>query len=175
MPRPRGNRYKQQEVLSQRPTFEEGHIVARVLRACGENIYEVEDGTGAKSLYQLPKRMRHVAFIRRGSYVFVRNDNTRREGKIRGEIEVVVMDRFLDLLRAEPFWPNAFAKGTHESASSAGQVPERNDNESEGEEFGDGWEIGSGNPNRRKWDHIESNSDTSNDDLPSANRLANTP
>lgn len=151
----RGTRHKQQDAFSQKPVFEIGLAVARIVRACGENIYEVEDGTGAKVLYQLPKRLRHVVFVRRGNFVFVREDNTRGPGKVRGDIEVVVMDCFLKELRAEKFWPASFAKdvaipSTHNNVAEEPESGEDDDDDS--------WEIGAGNPNRRPPQYVESDS-----------------
>lgn len=148
MPKAKGNRHKQQGIISERPVYEEGQDVVRVVRACGENIYEVEDAAGAKDLYELPKRLRHVVFIKRGTYVFIRRDATRGGGKVRGDIEVVVIDHFLNSLRSEEFWPAAFAKGAQGRASAAGQEAV--------EDGDDDWEIGGGNPNRRR--QIESDS-----------------
>lgn len=157
MPKPKRSRHKQQEALSERPVFEDGHSVVRVTSACGENIYEVEDEDGTKNLYQLPKRLRHVVFIRRGSYVFVRDDATRGSGRVRGDIEVVVLDLFLNALRAESFWPPAFTRENRDPgagpATLAGQEEQSDDGDDE-------WEIGGGNPNRRKWDHISSDEDS---------------
>lgn len=164
MPKPRGSRQKQIEALAERPVFEEGHTIVRVMRACGENIYEVEDENGTKNLYQLPKRMRHVVFIRRGSYVFVRDDATRGSSRVRGEIEVVVLDQFLHELSAESFWPPAF--NTRKDSGAASAAPPNDTDEvglgdrASSDDAQEDWEIGGGNPNRRKWDHVSSDEDS---------------
>lgn len=162
MPKPRGSRHKQLEVLSERPVLEAGQTVVRVIRACGENIYEVEDESRTKSLYQLPKRLRHIAFIRRGIYVFVRDDATRGPGKVRGDIEVIVLDRFLNSLRAESFWPPAFVEENVAAGDGLAALADDANEHSENEDSdgADDWEIGGGNPNRRRWDHVSSDEET---------------
>lgn len=187
MPKPIRNRHRQNKVLLQQPEFEIGQSVARVVHACGENNYEVEIEGGERRLYQLPKRLRHVTFIKRGSYVFVRNDTTRGPGKVCGDIETVVLDCFINELVKEPFWPTYF--------NPAQQVPEpfnspsinagnenrvdmnrnqteelmreqkENEDESEEDEEELEWKIGMGNPNRGKWDHLSESksSDESSD------------
>lgn len=152
---PKASRRKQQQALSSAPSLEEGQKVGRVVCARGENNYEVEDACGAKGLYQLPKRLRHVVFIRRGSFVFVREDDTRREGRVRGDIEVVVLGGFLGLLRKEPYWPERFREeGVVEEAADEGEGQEV------GEQAGEEWEIGGGNPNRAQWVHESSDEES---------------
>lgn len=150
---PKANHRKQLQALSEPPVLEEGQKVARVIAACGENNYEVEDEHGAKTLYQLPKRMRHVVFIRGGSYVFVKDDETRKDGRVRGDIEVVVLAHFLHGLSKEPFWPRSFKGEEDNTDDMPAIVSEGAGGNSEGE-LGHGdqqWEIGSGNPNRAQW------------------------
>lgn len=164
MTKTRSTRHKRIGVLSEKPKLEHGQKVARIVQSCGENIYEIEDEYAQNELYQLPKRLRHVAFIRRGSFVFVRRDNSRRAGKICGEIETVVLDRFLASLQKDNFWPKSFLvmNGDDGAASSAAAsndvVSEEKYNLSEGQDGtdDDDWDIGEGNPNRTKWDHISS-------------------
>lgn len=171
MPKPRGNRHRQQEVLSERPKISPGQQVVQVIRACGENIYEVETSTGLKQLYELPKRLRHIAFIRRGCFVFAKEDATRGAGRVRGDIEVVVLDCFLDDLRRQPFWPPLFSKGTRSvpSSCSADTVQDtgyamEDTEDVEDPHSDDDWQIGGGNPNRRKWDHVSSDEESDEND-----------
>lgn len=167
MPPPTSNRNRRHELLSIRPTLHPGQTIGRVIRACGENIYEVQDAHGTHSLFQLPKRLRHVAFIKRDSFVFVRVDETRRASRVRGDIEVVVLNRFLASLKSEPFWPVSFTKDKHgeETAQDGneGEMQEGREGAWQGQEDEDAeddWEIGSGNPNRREWDHSSSDEDS---------------
>lgn len=189
MPKACRNRHRQNQVLLQQPEFEAGQSVARVVQACGENIYEVEIDGGERCLYQLPKRLRHVAFIRRGCYVFVRNDATRGPGKICGDVEAVVLNRFINELRKEPFWPSYFkntpqrldrpndgsddetgASNLHiqnynedKPAQKVRENEEDEEDSSNEDEFE--WQIGMGNPNRGKWDHLpDSESDVESPD-----------
>lgn len=166
MSRPGGNRRRQHDVIQKAPVLEPGQKIARVVKACGENVYEVENSDGERELYQLPKRLRFVAFIGRGSFVFVRDDLTRKGTKIRGEIETVVIDKFLKQLRKEQFWPTAFGDSPKCQSNKSGEpTTEDNtrrdtlsgDDEYEGDEP---WEVGGGNPNRRKWDSESSDEES---------------
>lgn len=154
MPRPRTNRYLQQELLNSKPMLKDGQQVALVKKACGENIYEVENGEGDVGLYRLPKRLRHVAFIRRGMYVFVKDDDTCGQVKVRGAIEAVVMERFLNELRSEPFWPKQFSEPEKEPLPACAKPNVLGEDEEE-EEEDDDWEIGGANPNRGGWHDLE--------------------
>lgn len=110
MPKPASYRRKQNLVYQEEPELEEGQRVARVLQAYGENTYEVETEDGAQNLYSLPKRLRYISYIGHGTFVFVRNDDTRRQSKINGDIEAVVLDHFLSNQRKKLYWPARFAQ-----------------------------------------------------------------
>lgn len=120
MPKPASYRRKQNLVYHEEPELEQGQCVARVLQAYGENTYEVETEDGAQKLYSLPKRLRYISYIGHGTFVFVRNDGTRRQSKINGDIEAVVLDHFLSNQRKKPYWPARFAqeKQLHPSGST---------------------------------------------------------
>lgn len=162
------SRNRQNQALLQAPDLEPGQRVARVVLARGENIYEVEQADGERLLFQLPKRLRYVTFIKRGSYVFVRDDETRGHGKVRGDIEAVVLDMFLNDLKKRPFWPAEFTerKDAHlnvnaesSTAKSVNGQKHEDDNgsgeeEDETNDVDDDWVIGGGNPNRGNWDHV---------------------
>lgn len=186
MPRPVRNRHRQHQVLLQEPVLEAGQKVGRVVQACGENNYEVETEQGEIQLYQLPKRLRHVAFIKRGSYVFIRDDDTRGPGKVCGDIETVILDSFVSALRKEPFWPAMFSSEvegdesnleTRTTPNVGGRNPDHEqpsgDETAKAAEYHDGsenehdtfWSIGIGNPNRGKWDNlvVAGNSDDSSE------------
>lgn len=166
MPKPARNRHRQNEVLLQVPELEPGQFVARVIQACGENNYEVETEHGRTCLYHLPKRLRFVTFVKRGSFVFVRDDDTRGPGKVRGDIETVILDAHLSTLRRELFWPLRFSK---DSSSHNFSEPQRCQqhclqlaDDPDSDSFVDSfWETGTGNPNRPPEDNSNIEVDSS--------------
>lgn len=181
MPKPARNRHRQTQALHRQPELESGQSVCRVIQACGENIYEVELEDGEKQLYTLPKRLRYVTYIKRGSFVFVRDDDTRSGSKVRGDIEVVVLDHFLATLKKKDFWPSSFIIPNVPSfsdpipmsaASSSIVVNENNlytkENEEGHEEEYRGsdedWQVGTGNPNRSKWRDLGCEVESEDDD-----------
>ncbi|CAN8064660.1 unnamed protein product [Agarophyton chilense] len=147
-----GKRRQRVQLLSEQPTLLPGQQVAKVLQALGENTYQTLLGDGRKGLYRLPKRLRQVAYIRRGSFVFVR-DHAKVRGRITGDIELIVLGTFMSSITKEVFWPERFrAQGSEERE----KVKEINSNEEEQEEE---WTFGEGNPNRGVWDDLTSSSD----------------
>jgi hypothetical protein len=84
----------------------------RVVGVRGENTYELDDGYEGRHLYTLPRRLRHVVFIRPGSYVLALRDDqlAERGSKIVGEIQTAILDTHLAELRKHLRWPPVFAK-----------------------------------------------------------------
>lgn len=177
MPKPARNRHRQNEALLNIPHLNPSQSVARVIQACGENNYEVELENGTTCLYHLPKRLRFVTFVKRGTYVFVREDDTRGAGKVCGDIEAVILDAHLSTIRKEPYWPVVFARERNinpsqqssaqdnqfQNDSDQGVLSKDLDDDSDADEA---WQIGEGNPNRNAWEHLglaEQDSDESYD------------
>mmetsp|Transcript_20 Transcript_20/g.56 ORF Transcript_20/g.56 Transcript_20/m.56 type:complete len:194 (+) Transcript_20:102-683(+) len=99
----------QQDALSSYPEPRENECVMRVARPQGANLYELENGSGTLGLYSLPKALRHVVLMRKGSYVIARDDDEVR-GKVKGEIVHVLLEHHIDHLKKTPHWPQAFHK-----------------------------------------------------------------
>lgn len=81
----------------------EGHFIARVVKAAGNNLYNVESATGIVNLVEMPARFRSTIWIIRGGYVVV--DSTAfedRENKLGGEIVNVVRDD--KIWRKQAYW-----------------------------------------------------------------------
>lgn len=155
------------DVLLSAPELSVSQSVMRVTGVRGENIYELEAGDGSLALYSLPSRLRHVVFIRPGSYVLAEADEARAaKGKVSGDIDAVVLDLHLAEMRRHPRWPARFARqggkgvvggehaiGEGEGESEDGQcavVDERGLGEDE-EGSSSESEL-EGNPNRRKYE-----------------------
>lgn len=91
----------------------------KVSHTHGQNLYGLEDEAGKVSVFELPKKLRHVVFIRPGTFVFARPDATRRKGAVQGDIEAVVLDCFLSELRKADFWPSAFSAPSTKPVNAA--------------------------------------------------------
>ncbi|PXF45993.1 putative RNA-binding protein EIF1AD [Gracilariopsis chorda] len=145
-----GNRRRRTQLLSELPALKPGQQVAQITRALGENTYEVRLEGGHLQLVRLPKRLRDVAYIRRDSFVFVR-EHAEARGRVVGDIELVVLPAFLPALRKEHFWPAAFHP--HRLKRDEHDVPVHDSSDSAEE---DDWQLGQGNPNRRMLSHMAS-------------------
>ena len=82
-----------EETLNPPATLDEGHALARVKKAEGNNLYSVELASNESLLVELPARFRSQIWIKRGGFVVIDtsafND---RENKLGGEIVNVVVD-----------------------------------------------------------------------------------
>jgi hypothetical protein len=147
----------------------------RVAGVRGENTYELENGAGCKDLFSLPNRLRHVVFIRPGSFVLAGSDDSvGLKSKIKGEIAAVVLDLHLHELRKHPRWPPRFANATsHEppdatqkrTTISTSQHQSESANVEEilqdsGDEDSSEESELEENPNQRKWDSYSLQKDT---------------
>lgn len=179
MPKPSRNRHRQNEALLNLPQLDSGQSVARVIQACGENNYEVETENGTACLYHLPKRLRFVTFVKRGTYVFIRADDTRGIGKVRGDIEAVILDSHLSTLRKQPFWPERFARQQDSARSQPYEQEKQSENDKNqyqstkeldgSSDEDDPWHVGVGNPNRNAWEHLGLAMQDSDDDDSNSN------
>ena len=67
--------------------------IARVIKATGNNIYQVEVPSKESVLVELPARFRSTIWMKRGSYVLIDTDALEdRENKLAGEIVNIVRD-----------------------------------------------------------------------------------
>lgn len=151
-----------------------------VVGSRGQNLYDAKDANGETRTFELPKRLRHVVFIRPGCFVFTRIDPTRRDGVVKGDIEVFVLDSFLPVLRKAHYWPSVFAERpppadkvqANEVAVAADAAPvqavavqpaatdeTRKESSSEEEDLDDELFGMGGNPNRASWAYSEESSD----------------
>lgn len=134
-------------------------------------MYELEDGAFGRSLYMLPRRLRHVAFIRPGSYVLVDEDEQKNDdSKIRGQISSVILAEHVRELRGRPEWPDAF-QGTAVPAAESGSNDnsERNQRSEASCENSDASYSSSEpdiptNPNRPKYEMFDSSEEDGEDD-----------
>lgn len=84
-------------------SLSDGHRIARVIKATGNNVYSVEWPSKQTALVELPARFRSTIWMKRGSYVVVdTNALEGRENKLAGEIVNVVRDE--KAWRKADFW-----------------------------------------------------------------------
>lgn len=81
----------------------QGHLITRVIKATGNNVYLVETPFKESALVELPSRFRSTIWIKRGSYVVIdTNALEGRDNKLKGEIINIVRDE--KAWRKAPFW-----------------------------------------------------------------------
>ncbi|RMJ28760.1 factor eIF1A-like protein [Aspergillus sp. HF37] len=98
-----------EETLTPPDQLSEGQRIARVIKATGNNVYQVELPSKESVLVELPARFRSTIWMRRGSYVLI--DTTAiqdRDNKLAGEIVNIVRDE--KEWRKAPYWPKEFGK-----------------------------------------------------------------
>ena len=104
MPRPKRQLLATAEETTHPPsTLEAGHVIARVSKGEGKNLYIVEIPGGKSLLVELPSRFRSTIWIKHGGFVLV--DTTafdERENKLDGEIVNVVRDE--KQWRKQAYW-----------------------------------------------------------------------
>ncbi|KAG9194468.1 nucleic acid-binding protein [Alternaria panax] len=105
-----------------------GHVIARIAKAEGKNIYAAELPDGKPVLAELEARFRSTVWIKRGSYVVVDTSALAdRENKLDGEIVNVVRDE--KAWRKMSYWPKEFVKkstyveDSDEEESTVGKMP----------------------------------------------------
>ncbi|KAI1915086.1 hypothetical protein LOZ53_001232 [Ophidiomyces ophidiicola] len=98
-----------EETLVPPPALPEKHLIARVLRATGNNVYSVELPSKDSILVELPARFRSTIWMKRGSFVVIdSNALDERENKLSGQIVNIVRDE--KAWRKASFWPKEFMR-----------------------------------------------------------------
>ena len=100
----------------------EGHVITRVVKAEGKNLYTVELSSSKTLLVELEAKFRSTIWLKRAGFVVV--DTTSlgdRDNKLEGEIVNVVRDE--KKWRKKKYWPAEFQKIT---ASKADEDDEPN-------------------------------------------------
>ena len=106
------------------------HIIMRILKPVGNNLYCAEYPTGDKTtLVEMPSRFRSSIWIKRGSLILVNQKALAdRDNKLGGEIERVIMNE--KLWRKQSYWPEKFCKQTslieldlEDEESTVGKLP----------------------------------------------------
>ena len=117
-------------------TLEEGQIIARVIKAEGNNLYSVELPSAESILVELPAKFRSTIWLKRGGFVVV--DTTTladRDNKLAGEVVNIVRDE--RRWRKESYWPEEFVKKSppvvsdENEESTMGRMPPSGDEEGE--------------------------------------------
>ena len=113
--------------LTPPPTLTAAQVIARVIKAEGNNLYAVETAALHNLLVELAPQFRSTIWLKRGGFVLVDTTTSGdRANKIDGEITNVVSDE--KAWRKEPYWPKEFGKkSTHtlsdDEEDRAGKMP----------------------------------------------------
>ncbi|WEW60975.1 hypothetical protein PRK78_006464 [Emydomyces testavorans] len=123
-----------EETLTPPPVLPEGHLIARVIRATGNNVYSVELPSQEPLLVELPARFRSTIWMKRGSFVVVdTNALEERDNKLSGQIVNIVRDE--KAWRKANFWPKEFARqpvlDSDDDDSNVGKMPPSDDSDEE--------------------------------------------
>lgn len=94
MPRPKRNVLATiEDTVTPPDTLPPAHLIARITKAEGKNLYNAELPDGKPILAELEAKFRSTVWIKRGSYVVVNASGLAdRENKLDGEIVNVVRD-----------------------------------------------------------------------------------
>lgn len=94
MPRPKRDLLATVEhTLIPPESLENGEVIARIVKAAGNNLYNAELPEGKPVLVELAEKFRSTIWIKRGSYVVVDTKAlAERQNKLDGEIVNVVRD-----------------------------------------------------------------------------------
>ncbi|KAL1955203.1 hypothetical protein VTO42DRAFT_8915 [Malbranchea cinnamomea] len=119
-----------EETLTPPDELAEGQLIAKVIRATGNNIYSVELPSKESMLVELPSKFRSTIWMKRGSFVLVdTNALEARENKLAGQIINIVRDE--KAWRKAPYWPREFVKqrlpGSDDEESTVGKLPASDD------------------------------------------------
>jgi probable RNA-binding protein EIF1AD len=123
------------ETLNPPATLPNNHMICRVLKATGNNLFNVEDAEGKPLLVELPSQFRSKFWIKRGGYVLVNTAAfAERENKLDGEIANLVGEE--RIWRKMNYWPKEFGKkstyeesGDEDEESNVGKMPPSSDDE----------------------------------------------
>ncbi|KAJ5893519.1 hypothetical protein N7495_005210 [Penicillium taxi] len=124
-----------QETLTPPAELTETQLIARAIKATGNNIYLIELSNKTQMLVELPARFRSTIWIKRGSYIVIDTKaSDERENKIGGEIINVVLDE--KAWKKASFWPKEFVKqpvaaadSDSEEESRVGKMPSSDESE----------------------------------------------
>ncbi|KAF2645942.1 nucleic acid-binding protein [Massarina eburnea CBS 473.64] len=104
MPRPKRNLLATlEDALTPPERLPENHVLVRVVKAAGSNLYNVEQPDGKPLLAELEAKFRSTIWIKRSGYVVVDTGALAdRANKLDGEIVNVVSDE--KAWRKMPYW-----------------------------------------------------------------------
>lgn len=91
------------ETLTPPNQLDDGHVIARIVKVAGKNLYTVDLVSGDSVLVEMPARFRSTIWVKRGTFVIVDTKAyAERENKLGGEIVNIVRDE--KQWRKESYW-----------------------------------------------------------------------
>jgi len=91
------------ETLTPPDALDPDHVIARIVKAAGKNLYTVELASGGSTLVEMPARFRSKIWVKRGTYVVIDTKALAdRDNKLGGEIANIVRDE--KQWRKESYW-----------------------------------------------------------------------
>ena len=123
-----------EETMSPPDDLSDTQTIARVVKAIGNNLYNVTLPTEKELLVEMPAKFRSTIWLKRGGYVLIDTAQQERDNKIQGEIINVVRDE--KAWRKQQYWPKDFVKRTtvvaeddEDERSNVGMMPPSDDEE----------------------------------------------
>ncbi|KAK4964334.1 hypothetical protein LTR66_012344 [Elasticomyces elasticus] len=117
-----------EETLTPPPTLHDTQSIARVTKAAGNNLYDVQLPSGRALLVELPARFRSTIWIKRNGFVVIdMGALADRQNKLDGEIINVVREE--KEWRKMSYWPKEFVKTSSyadvsdDEESTVGKMP----------------------------------------------------
>lgn len=94
------------EVLEDYVLPKENQQIVRILSGRGNNLHEVEDGSGVSFLVSMPTKFRKNIWVKRGDFVIV--EPIEEGDKVKAEIVHILFRDQIKYIKEEGQWPKAF-------------------------------------------------------------------
>lgn len=123
------------ETLNPPAALSEHHMICQVVKAAGNNLFNVQTAASEKLLVELPAQFRSKFWIKRGGYVLIDTAAfEERDNKLDGEIVNLVGDE--RVWRKMKYWPKKFEKKNmyedsdeEDDESNVGRMPPSSDDD----------------------------------------------
>jgi probable RNA-binding protein EIF1AD len=135
MPRPKRLLQQAAEITTSPPeNLSDTQGIARVVKATGNNLYQVTLSSSESVLVELPSKFRNLVWIKRGGFVVVDSNGENlaegRDNKIWGEIVNIVREE--RAWRKMSYWPEEFKERKEDESgeeNTVGEMPTDDEDE----------------------------------------------